>query len=210
MYREDRRPPMGDHGPGRRTSAAQHPGDDRRGSRHHPDRRCGHRDTQGQTDKQVRKLQAAGRTVTAIETSSASDPQVSGGGQVEPGRWHRMGPRFALALLAEQQPAGWRCGASAGRLRAAMRAPPGASEVRFGPLEALAAFARQPTTAVVVSRPGPDGPGLADGDLRGGLNARQGSRSFRLGVGVRSARRRRGRAALLPRSSTPVIEPQGR
>jgi len=109
-----------------------------------------------QTDKQVRKLQAAGRTVTPIEIGAASDqPQITGGGQVEPGRWHRMGAKIALALLAEQQPAAWRRGESANRLRAAMRSRPTASEVRFVSIEAIAAFAPRPATAVVVSPPGP-------------------------------------------------------
>lgn len=111
---------------------------------------------QAQTDKQVRKLRAAGRTVMPIETGALSDhPQITGGAEVEPGRWYRMGAKVALALLAEQQPAAWRCGASAGRLRAAMRARPAASDVRFVSLEAVAAFAQPPATAVVVSRPGP-------------------------------------------------------
>lgn len=109
-----------------------------------------------QTDKQVRKLRAAGRTVTPIATDQSSDrPQISGGGQVEPGRWHRMGAKVALALLAEQQPAAWRRGESAHRLRTAMRARPSASEVRFVPVDAVHAFAAQPATAVVVSKPGP-------------------------------------------------------
>jgi len=109
-----------------------------------------------QTDKQVRKLQAAGRTVTPIETGKVSDrPQISGGGQVEPGRWHRMGAKVALALLAEQQPAAWRRSESADRLRAAMRARPSVSEARFAPLDAVRTFAAQPATAVVVSKPGP-------------------------------------------------------
>jgi hypothetical protein len=109
-----------------------------------------------QKDKQVRKLQAAGRTVTPIETSEVSDqPLIAGSGCVEPGRWHRMGAKIALALLAEQQSATWRRGDSASRLRAAMRSRPTASEVRFVRLEAVAAFAPRPATAVVVSRPGP-------------------------------------------------------
>lgn len=109
-----------------------------------------------QTDKQVRKLRAAGRAVTPIETTPLSDrPQITGGGQVAPGRWHRMGAKVALALLAEQQPAAWRRGESADLLRTAMRARLAASEVRFAPLNAVATFAARPATAIVVSRRGP-------------------------------------------------------
>lgn len=110
-----------------------------------------------QVDKQVRKLQAAGRTVTPIETRPISDqPQITGGGQVQPDRWHRMGAKIALALLAEQQAAAWRRGESARRLRAAMRERPMAAQVRFAPMEGVSAFAPGPATAVVVAqRPGP-------------------------------------------------------
>jgi hypothetical protein len=94
--------------------------------------------------------------VTPVETAAVSDhPQISGGGQIEPGRWHRMGAKVALALLAEQQPAAWRSGESASRLRAAMRARPTVAEVRFISLDAVAAFAPRPATAIIVSQQGP-------------------------------------------------------
>lgn len=110
-----------------------------------------------QIDKQRRKLERAGRSLGAVRAGRFSDqPAIAGGGQTEPGRWHRMGAKVALALLAEQQPAEWRRGDSAQRLRSAMRERPSAQQVRFAPLDAVAAFAPSPTTAVILThRPNP-------------------------------------------------------
>jgi len=108
-----------------------------------------------QTERQLRKRGIADASATPLESRSVSDhPEISGGGEVVPGRWYRMGAKVALALLAEQQPPAWRRGESAQRLRTAMRRPK-PQHVQFLSLETVRAFAPEPATSVLLSKPGP-------------------------------------------------------